>query len=377
MTSSSQTNRLSSIQALRGLAALLVLLFHIIQLQRIHIIGMDAPNLGEEMALLRGPFRQGYAGVDLFFVISGFIMVYIAGDLKRGATSALTFLRRRIIRIFPLWWVFCAILMLYYMATLGAAVSPRTVPAGTPEWLFLVKSAALIPQSMEPILGLGWTLIYEMYFYIVFAALLFLPAKWRMTAMAIWALITLSLYALNPPPVLAGTYPQLFSSLLTLEFIAGAFAGWLVLRGKTFAPKAIFAVGAIGFIAALCLYTDTSEVHRTWGRVAVFTLPLAALVYGAAATERVYTLRLPRALTWLGNISYSLYLSHILVLGVLIRIWPKLPLPSIGSQGSLDNWLYAAIAIPICLITAALFYYAAERPLLLFLRRKPLAKSAP
>ena len=105
-------SKLNSVQALRGLAALFVLIYHISQqqLHAIGAIGASARTPTVDLWLLSGPWNQGYAGVDLFFVISGFIMVYVtqkfAKNAGQKAADVAAFLYKRIVRIYPLWWVF-------------------------------------------------------------------------------------------------------------------------------------------------------------------------------------------------------------------------------------------------------------------------------
>lgn len=361
--------RLESIQALRGFAAVLVLLYHIKILQVFHITELNPPYLITELKRIEGLMLRGYSGVDLFFVISGFVMFYIAGDAKAGLLNATRFLKRRIIRLYPIWWVFCGILVLYYIFTIGAPVKPSTVPEGTPNWLFLLKSAALFPQAKEPILGVGWTLIHEMYFYLVFTALLFVPSQHRIKAITIWLLLTSTAFFFGPKEIIASGYFGLTGSLLSLEFIAGVFAASLILRRRIFMPKAILITAAILFLSGLVFYTELSQTQRLWGRVAIFALPFALMVYGAAALEVQNKLIIMRPLIWLGDVSYSLYLSHLLVIGVLIRIWHHLPFPPIGAEGGVDNLIYSVVTCLSCLFTAAAFYYLLERPVVRLLYR--------
>jgi len=177
---------LLSVQALRGLAALLVLMFHIYEMQRIFLI--EHPDTPAALAgpLSTGFWAQGYAGVDLFFLISGFIMVYITAHQPSGWRTARQFIWSRFTRIYPLWFLFCTILAVQYFVRHGVPVD-EAIPGYDGNYpLYLIKSLLLIPQSALPILGLGWTLIHEMFFYFGFTVRLLLPKKFRYVALPFW-----------------------------------------------------------------------------------------------------------------------------------------------------------------------------------------------
>jgi len=178
--------KLESIQGLRGIAALLVLLFHMASFQR-----QMARGNTDDIALVSGIWDNGWAGVDLFFVISGFIMVYVTRDSGRHFKDIGHFLVSRVTRIYPLWWVCAGIMTLYFWVTYGMPAAPDRVADSHEAMSYAAKSFMLIPQQAEPILGLGWTLIHEMFFYLIFACLLFLPRKYLPLALAAWAALTI------------------------------------------------------------------------------------------------------------------------------------------------------------------------------------------
>ena len=364
-----QRSPLYSIQALRGIAALMVLFFHLFELQSL--------TPGNPKDLIDGPWARGYAGVDLFFVISGFIMVYITDRQTGRAATAGRFIYNRITRIYPLWWLLSAILVAYYFISTGRAVSPDLSSQINGESMYILRSFLLIPQDIPPLNGLGWTLIHEMYFYVIFAVLLLIPARMRYYGLWIWGAVTALLFGLGFASYQAGSVLQLSASLLTLEFLAGAGAAWLILRGHILAPKLCLALGTIGAVVALLFYKERGPDLMLWGRVAVYTLPFALIIYGAVALERAGKLSVPRPLVRLGDWSYSLYLSHLLVLGVIIRILPKLS-DSLAptSSGVLGNLVFIGLGLTLPILVAAIFYYGAERPLLKFMRRRAVREPA-
>ncbi|MEP6343248.1 MAG: acyltransferase [Maricaulaceae bacterium] len=366
--------KLQSIQAFRGIAAFIVMLYHIGERQ-IMVLNANKPIVTDGW-LLSGPWRQGYAGVDLFFLISGFIMVYVSCKGGRSVRDVGGFLYRRIVRIYPLWWVFASIMGVYFYLAYGLWGAPDLKGGATPDFSYFVRSLLLIPQESFPVLRLGWTLIHEMQFYLIFAVLLFLPRKFLVPSLLVWAGIVFLGFALGWTEI-NGTFSILFS-LLSLEFIVGAILAWLLLKGRAFAPKALFWVGVVLSLLAFFFYTDKSSDLTRWGRVAVYTLPFAALIYGAAGQEINGTLKCPKWLVTLGDWSYSLYLVHYLVMVVVVRIGRLLgsyapddlvATLTIGAPGIWDNLVFTLATVILSLIAAAISYRLIEQPTLKIARR--------
>lgn len=367
-------SKLNSIQAFRGIAAFIVMLYHIGERQ-IMTLRANKPIVTDEW-LFTGPWRQGYAGVDLFFLISGFIMVYVTYHRGRSLNEVTGFLYRRVVRIYPLWCVFASIMGVYFYLAYGLWGAPDLKGVSTPDFSYFIRSLLLIPQDSYPVLRLGWTLIHEMQFYLIFAVILFFPRKFLVPSLFVWAIIVVAGFSLGLTDK-NGTFSVLFS-LLSLEFIVGALIGWVLLKGRVFAPKAMFWLGAILTIVAFILYTDKSSDLTRWGRVAVYTLPFAALIYGAVAQEMQGQLKCPTWLVALGDWSYSLYLCHYLVMVSVVRIGKMLAnyTPDnlvatlrIGAPGIWDNLVFTLVTVILSLITAALSYRLIEQPSLRIARR--------
>lgn len=373
--------KLHSVQMLRALAALLVLGFHIRAVQA----GALADLTGEPRTFAAWPILEnGYAGVDLFFVISGFIMVLVTGQGQRGPAASGIFLLSRSVRIYPIWWLFAGAMTAYLLVTYGAlntgdgGWSDIAASASVPE--YLVKSFLLLPQETYPVLAVGWTLVHEMYFYAVFAVTLLFARRWLWIFLLAWAglVIGFSLAGFSGP--LAVSIPSLMFHPMTLEFIAGAFAGLAVCSGRRFAPV-LLALLAVAWLIAVFIFTLPAEQtgaleggwiaiqgHQfslvsgenwstfvlEWGRVLVFGPPCALLVYALASLEVEGQMAVPGALSVLGDWSYALYLSHILVLVAIARVLPEL---------AVSPW-FALLAVPAALAVAGLTYTLVERPLM-------------
>lgn len=224
--------KLESLQALRGVAALLVLLFH----YRFYLRGDDESGTTIWDAL----FGWGIIGVDIFFIISGFIMVYTTQHYMQGCSSAKRFLLNRAIRIIPLYYFGLLVAFLF-----GGAMSTFHYPEKVQNLLsaltFTVYKTSVTPHYIDDggMYNIRWTLNYEIYFYLAFA--LCLMMKHRILALICWGGLmtcvipalaefqpTLSVqgYDFQTPTIAFITNP------LLLEFLIGVFAGYIYLQLK-------------------------------------------------------------------------------------------------------------------------------------------------
>jgi exopolysaccharide production protein ExoZ len=331
------------VQYLRGLAALLVAYYH--------LFGYD---IAEPLSALEG----GAFGVDIFFVVSGFVM-WVTTDRDDASPSA--FLRRRIVRVVPLYWLFTALLVLVALAAPGLA------PRIDLSWDQLVKSLLFIPHSApaapgdfnHPILSQGWTLNYEIFFYGLFAASLLLRAPWR--RLAVMAATFLALVAagrwLSPAhPVLA-----VYTDPILLEFLLGmAIGGARRELGRLGAGAGLVLVAG-----GACLVVDHGFFHpSSLNRLLAFGPGSALLVAGTVALEPWTARRGMRLLASLGDASYALYLSHSFTIKAAMVLLAKVApimLPLVGV------WLYAGLAATAALLAATtvavLIHRHLERPL--------------
>lgn len=373
MLETSSQRRLLSVQALRGFAAILVLFLHCAALQRDGL----APERTAEAALLKGFWDQGYAGVDLFFVISGFIMVYVTQNHVPSLREAGRFLYSRASRIYPLYWACTSVMILYFMASYGIPASPTLANGDYNLALYTAKSLLLLPQSAMPVLGVGWTLIHEMYFYLVFAGILLLPRRYMLYCLGAWAALILGVRIVVTPDSYAKSIFAVVSSPLTLEFIAGALMGYLITRKIWLAPKIITVIAA-GLVLAALVYDHYFNVNRVW----LYTIPFALLVYGVSAMEHLDRIHVPQWMVTLGDWSYSLYLTHMLVFLAIRRILrmlsPHLPEAiRLQAVGAWDNIFFAVITLVSAIVFSALSYRFVEQPLLRVTKRFSKRKRLP
>ncbi len=359
--------KLHSIQALRGIAAFLVVLFHCAEIQR-EGLGVEREA---ERNLLSGFWDQGYAGVDLFFVISGFVMVWVSHKYTRQDIGK--FVYNRVTRIYPLWWIFATIAGLYYLASYGQLAPPDRYGVENSVTYF-VKSMFLIPQEGVPVLVVGWTLIHEVFFYLIFAVLLLFPKKNLPIYLLVWAALTLAGYFMGMAKPMASGFGSLAASLLTLEFIAGALLACILLKRNIKGGWFLLFGGAVLMALALVFYTDRSRDMLMWGRVVIYTVPVLAIISGLVSLERTGQLKINQWLSRLGDWSYVLYLAHVLVILTIKRINqfldPYLPEAlRFQAEGWIDNLAFWAICIVASVVFSALAHRTIEKQLLRLTRK--------
>lgn len=352
--------KLKSIQALRAIAAIAVMFAH--------LYGIEARQEGAT-PLLSDLALYGMAGVDLFFVISGFIMVWVAGDWHQGAKTSRAFLYARMTRIYPTWWLFAGALSVYFYFTLGVPWDPAEVAqTGASGTEHLIKSAFLIPQDVLPVLQLGWTLVHEMYFYVGFALILLLPPAWRLPAMGLWASLIIASIISGQSRFHATTFAGLIFHPMTLEFLMGSAIGWVIRSGWTKYAGIALSIGLIA-MASIVWTVDMLSTERAFPVQRALYIGSAAtlIVYGVVAMEirEGASKWASPILVRIGDWSYSLYLCHILVIAGVARFY----YPEFGQETVLAKLGYLALASVASILVAGLSYYLFERPTISLFRR--------
>ena len=339
--------RLYSLQGLRGLAVLGVVAFHMTSVE-LKYAGADR--------LLPAWLDFFQLGVDLFFVISGFVMVMVSRGRFQCRAEAGRFLFNRFSRIYPTYWLYFFITLAIYL------VQPGMVNSGhgaSNLWL----SFLLLPSDQVLLVMVAWSLVFELWFYLVFALLLLFRERHLPWLLGVWALVLLVFNGLEDWQ----TYPPLVQIVLhpyALQFIAGAGASlFFFTRSSADLPAAAafvllaVAVGAgVPVIAAYGLF----ESHGL-ARMLVVGPVFACLVLALALLERRRLLTVPKPLVLVGDMSYTVYLSHLLVLGVIGRVWQWLGNSPVSLM---DNMIFTALMVVAVLCYGWVGYRAFEMPVL-------------
>jgi len=348
--SPSQSSKVASIQVLRGLAALLVVLYH---------LRFSEQLMSDAEPLLPSFFKMGAVGVDLFFVISGFIMVTVTEKKIGTPGAAPEFLYSRFSRVFPIYWLFTSAIL-----ALGLfKPSLLNVPIGS-IWS-IVQSYLLIPQGTFPILKVGWTLIHELYFYLVFAFFLLWARRFLVWELAAWMVVVVagSLLFWDNPPQRAGPVDVLLNPL-TLEFISGCAIALLV-RNKKFLPglfPLMFGLVWLLGVGLADIHLNASflaSLKENWQRALFYGVPSAAIVYGMVCLEKSRGKVLLPSFEKLGDASYSLYLIHLFILSALVKLWPFCPW-----HQDTAKIIYLVLMAAISVACGFLVHHYLEKPLL-------------
>lgn len=328
---------LRNIQALRALAALLVVVVHLETLAA--PLGIGAAQLA--------PFA---VGVDLFFVISGFIMVHTTARRAQGPGA---FLANRLLRIVPLYWTLTGLLFAL------AIVAPGLLGATRADPVALLKSLAFIPYgradgTMRPVLFVGWSLNLEMAFYLVFALCLTVADLRRRVLAGVALLAAMAAFGLVWKQGLAPELRFLTQPIL-LEFAAGMALGyWYQVRpGDARRGTAALALMPLAVLALIAAATLPEPVARALP-VPAALVPAAWLVWLALRAEAGGRTLAARPVQALGDASYALYLAHPFVTQGFAFI--------AGALGLINSHT-APLLMIVCLALAALGGVAVHRGL--------------
>lgn len=377
---------------MRALAAFLVVGHHLNALVGPRLLHVDTPIGAVETTHL---FTVGWVGVNVFFVLSGFLLtVHLLYRLRVGTPAEVlrSYLAARVYRVVPAYWA--QIVILFVAAWVASGTIPywaRYIPAH----LVFLQNTSL--QSFDAINGVYWSLPVEFMFYLILPILAFrvignAPPK-RMVSRA--ALVAIGAIAVTVVwrhfiyrNMAERGFPEMFFGLAQLPGFADQF-GIGILAGSIFvatgspaaASRRAGIAGDVATIAGLCglvacmyhlhssirAYHDGKAIFDYWGIIAASSIAL--FVFGAAVGGRIarWIFASPVVL-FLGAISYSVYLWHLPVAAYLARQL---------DMKSLDLWGYAALALPAILLVSIASYYLVEKPgMKLRASRRPAPTSA-
>ncbi len=330
-----------NLQVLRAIAALLVFFHHFIP-----VIGRVFPDIKK--------YEGGASGVDIFFVLSGFIMVVTTYNKD---VDPFKFLMNRIVRVAPIYWMMTLLIVFIFM--FGAR--PLGVMELQPSYVW--KSLFFIPFERagfwEPVLSVGWTLNYEMFFYFVFSILILIRNSQLRVAVLVFLLFSFVASGLMFP---LGEYLKYYSSPVILDFAFGAAFGafFCGLRNDSISvgPRGAWLLIAMGVVVIIgtssgfSLYNNNILRPMTWGIAGML------LVSGCVFLERNGYVAKNGFLLSLGNASYSIYLVHNLMIQISMKA-----VAMTGLSGLASLLITAFLALALTIVFGLASYRFIEAPI--------------
>lgn len=347
--------KLYGLQALRGVAAVLVVLHHVMWF--IGVFGSTSNSLGGQAS-----FEFGAVGVDIFFVLSGFVMVYVA---KPGSTlkDAKNFFLNRVARIVPLYWIF-TVLMFFLLSIFSKNHQPG--------FDSLIKSLFFVPYldgfsgSTHPVVDQGWTLNYEMGFYAIFSILVWLPNFVRNSLFFLVCLLLVSRAG-------SGVVANFWANPIIFEFLLGMLLASVININVKFLsvnPLIVMLWGV--FLMFMFGNFEFGNYYRLaiWGGGSLLLVCSVLQLENMAFAHPVLR---NRFLQVIGDASYSIYLAHGFVTifgGFAIK---KV---SVWHVGLLVDVIFFLFGVIVSILLGVFVHYKVERPINSFVKQRLLYRSA-
>lgn len=337
MTIESNRQDIASIQMLRGIAALMVVFVHLdVQLRRYSLGAIDSSWL--------------VSGVDIFFVISGFIMWVTTA--RAAHVTGTKFMINRLIRIVPLYWA----VSLFVLAT--AIMAPQLLHTTTLEPIHALASFLFIPArhpvtgQFWPLLVPGWTLNYEMLFYVLFAISIAAGNRSLGRRLA-WLFGLIASVLVVASATRSGIdVMNFYANPMMFEFLAGTLLAIVYASGRVAASWLWFGAILVGFLLL-------------WRGMQIMPAGVPAFAPGAILVVAGGLFSPPVRITLLqriGDASYSLYLTHVITLAIVATLWSR--------QSFLHGAIvFGAISLVAALVAAMVCYRLFERPVTAWLKR--------
>ena len=291
-------------------------------------------------------FEIGAIGVDIFFVISGFVMWITVCN-----SSAVEFILRRVYRIAPLYWIVTILTSVIGIAGISFGAQPT--------WIEFLKSILFIAYSnpeqgdrVVPIVGVGWTLNLEMMFYAIFASSIAFAGRYRFLFVAVTLVgILISAELTNHRSTILGFYGQ----SIILEFLAGMAIGIMYINQSLKLVKSLVVVAFLVVIGTYFIF-----IGEAGNRLFFYGFPAILIVYLAVVMEGVIPY-MPRMLL-VGDASYSIYLTH----KTVVLLYFTLTLNGIISGNVVLAWV---LATALSLLIGLMTYRFVEQPLIKLTKR--------
>ncbi len=334
---------------LRGVASMLVVLLHI-------TVNYEV-NFGHKY--LYNIFKFGFSGVDIFFVLSGFIISYANFHHLQQPAAIGKFLKRRFIRIFPIYWLIITIFLILQLSLPSFYQTHFDIGLTN-----VLKTYLLLPGHIM-LNGVSWTLTNELFFYLLFSVALIIPNKKYSFFLLIAYFIFLILFSITAPVVTnVNPYIGMLFFPMNIEFFLGVFIVIIINRLSKKWIYPLLVSGILLFLTSAYLSNNgvtvvSSSSNLALNRVLLFGIPSFLIILALVKMELGKTINMHNIFLRLGDASYSIYLIHLPFVAAFFKVLAKFSI----SNSLVLFLLTCFLCIIIC--TAAIFiYHKIEKPLI-------------
>jgi len=340
---------LGSIQLLRGIACILVVLLHI-------TINCEEKTGG---IFLFNIFKFGGSGVDIFFVLSGFIITYTNFTYIGKPFTGVKYLKRRFIRIFPIYWIIITCLILLQI------LLPDFYNTKFDTGIFNIIQTYLLLPGHVMLNGVSWSLTNELFFYLLYALAIVIPQKKISFYLLIIYFCILIVFAIIGPVNLLGSSSlTIFLFPMNIEFILGVF---VVLIVNSILPKYVFPiliVGIVIFMFGAFLNDRNIDLSRSFSnqalnRVLLFGIPSFLIILALVKMELTKNIYLHSIFLKLGDASYSIYLLHLPIVAAFFKIMAKLRI-----ENTAITQLFCLLLLILVCSIGVWIYHNIEKPII-------------
>jgi len=347
----SHRSELISIQWLRGIAVMMVFVYHMEDVLNL------LPNFGDFRSIWKS---YGYSAPDLFFVISGFIMCFVTFELK---FKPIGWIVRRFLRIYPIFMLFASVAIAVWIYD-----SEMTMGSGVQTWESVSKFFLLLPQEKLPLLFVAWTLEHEIVFYSVvfFVTLAKGTPKTVVIVTGILSVMALIKVLFHEAFPILNFWDYHFLSLYMFQFFLGSLLFLMHDKLSKLNVKYLFSAGIILFIISglVCKPAPLNEEHVS--KVLMFGICYSLIILGAINLEKIKRIKINGYIEYkfrpflvqMGDASYSIYLSH----PFLFSICGKIIIAS-GITG-IKAIMALLLGSAISLFLGTIIYHLLEKPII-------------
>ncbi|QBJ69420.1 hypothetical protein C3496_25140 [Bacillus anthracis] len=333
--------KLNLIQASRAIVPLLVLIFHVSFVVDEHF----------DYNFLNLTNLERVGGADYFFILTGFMMFYIHSRDIGNKEKFRPFLLKRFIGIYPYYWVITTIVcVFFFLIPIGYGYST--------DIKVIMGSYFLSPMEEEPIIYTAWSLRHNILFYLIFSCLIFANKRILRYLIGIWAALIVIIYAKGIE--MNNYFSSFIFNKVNLNFILGCICAYISMKLRLKHGKLFVTLAILGYI-----FTWLTGMYG-WINVdsyLMYAICGTLLILGLVSFDMKREIRIPKIFNYLGNASYSIYITHAPFLGLIAII-----IKDLGIHDLLGNLLSTLLCILVAVVLGCLAHSIIEKPLLAGLR---------